>query len=113
MTDLTQALAMFGPTNGASSTSPLTALLPFVVIFAIFYLLVFKPESTKRKNLEKKISMMGKDDKVTTSGGLIGTVANVKEATVTVKIADNVKVDVLKSAITHVEKKREEDEKIS
>lgn len=106
-------LAMFGAPEGAGQTGPLTALLPFAVIFAIFYFLVFRPESIKRKNLEKMIAGVGKDDKITTSGGLIGTVANVKENTVTVKIADNVKVEVMKSSISSVEKKSKNDENIS
>ena len=111
--DYTTVFAMFGTAEGAGQTSPLTALLPFAVIFAIFYFLVFRPESTKRKNLEKMIAGVEKDDKITTTGGLIGIVSNVKENTVTAKIADNVKVDILKSAIAHVEKKRGKDESVS
>ncbi len=111
--EFTRVLAMFGPADGAGQTNPLTALLPFVVIFAIFYFLVFKPESTKRKNLERMIAGVEKDDKITTTGGLIGIVANVKENTVTAKIADNVKVEISKSAISHIEKKREKDESVS
>ena len=105
--ELTEALAMFGPSEGAGQTNPLTALLPFVIIFAIFYFLVFRPESAKRKALEKMVAGIEKGDKITTTGGLMGIVTNVKENTVTAKIADNVKVDILKSAVSRVEKKKE------
>jgi preprotein translocase subunit YajC len=108
--EYTKAFAMFGAAEGAGQTNPLTALLPFAVIFAIFYFLVFKPESTKRKKLEKMIAGVEKDDRIITTGGLMGTVANVKENTITAKVADNVKVEILKSAVSHVEKKREKDE---
>ncbi len=111
--ELTRLFAMFGPSDGAAQGSPLTALLPFVVIFAIFYFLVFKPESTKRKNLEKMVAGVEKGDKITSSGGLMGIVAGVKENSVSVKIAENVKVEILKSAVAHVEKKRDNDEEIS
>lgn len=111
--DFTRVFAMFGPAEGAGQTSPLTALLPFAVIFAIFYFLVFRPESAKRKKLEKMVAGVEKDDKITTSGGLIGTVSNVKENTIICRIADNVKVEILKSAVSRVEKKRGKDEEIS
>jgi preprotein translocase subunit YajC len=103
----TESLAMFGPAEGAGQTNPLTALLPFVIIFAIFYFLVFRPESMKRKKLEKMIAGIEKGDKITTTGGLLGIVTNVKENAVTAKIAENVKVDIVKSAISRVEKKKE------
>ncbi len=107
-----QVFAMLGPSEGAGQTNPLGALLPFVVIFAIFYLLVFRPESTRRKKLQKMVSVLEKGDRVTTSGGLLGIVSGLKEDTISVKIADNVRVEILRSAVTQVEKKRE-DEKTS
>ena len=70
----------------------------------IFYLLIFRPQRLKQKELEKMLSALEKNDRVVTSGGLIGIVTGLKDRTVMVKIAENVKVEVLRSSITQVEK---------
>ncbi len=104
--DIQNLHAMFGQAEGAGQGNPLAALLPFIVIFAIFYLLVFRPESKKRKQLEQKVAALEKGDRITTAGGLMGIVAAVKENTVSAKIADNVRVEILKSAVSNVEKRK-------
>ena len=96
------------PPGGGSSGSPLMLLWPWLMIFVIFYLLVFRPQRQKQKELEKKISELEKGDKVVTSGGLIGIVAGLKEKSVAIKVADNVKVEVLRSSISHAEKGKTE-----
>ncbi len=96
------------PAGGSGSGSPLMLLWPWLMIFVIFYLLVFRPQRQKQKELEKKISELEKGDKVVTSGGLIGIVAGLKEKSVAIKVADNVKVEVLRSAISHAEKGKTE-----
>jgi preprotein translocase subunit YajC len=58
----------------------------------------------KQKELEKTVSELQKGDKIVTSGGLLGIVAGLKEKTVVVKVADNVRVEILRSSVTHVEK---------
>lgn len=74
-------------------------LLLFVVIIGIFYAVVFLPLRKQRKNLQKMIDEIQRGDKVVTNGGLYGEVAAVETTTVLLKIADNVKVRVAKSAI--------------
>ncbi len=105
---LTEVYAMMGGAPGGEApASPLILLWPWVMIFGIFYLLIFRPQRLKQKELEKMISQLEKGDKVVTSGGLLGIVAGLKEKIVVVKIADNVKVEVLRSSITNVERKEE------
>ena len=82
----------------------ITLLWPWIIIFGIFYLLIFRPQRMKQKELEKMISGVEKGDRIVTSGGLLGIVMSPKEKTVVVKIADNVRVEILRSSITHVEK---------
>jgi preprotein translocase subunit YajC len=86
----------------------LFTLLPFVLIFAIFYFLVIRPQAKRQKETVKMLDSLKQGDRVVTSGGLFGTVAGVKDNVVVLKVADQVRVEVAKSAITAVvEKSRE------
>ena len=89
----------------AAAPSPLAMLMPFVVMFGIFYLLVFRPQSKARKDHEQMVKNLRKHDEVVTSGGLFGTVVNVKPESITLKIDENVRVEVEPSAITRLAKK--------
>ncbi|MBI3320795.1 MAG: preprotein translocase subunit YajC [Candidatus Omnitrophica bacterium] len=92
------------PIQSAAAPGPLAMLLPFAVMFLIFYLLVFRPQSTARKDHERMIKSLKKNDEVVTSGGLYGTVVNVKPETLTLRIDDTVRVEVESSAIVRLVK---------
>jgi preprotein translocase subunit YajC len=78
-------------------------LVPMICIFAIMYFLMIRPQQQKQKKLQETIDNLKTGDAVITAGGIHGVVSNVKDgATLTLKIADNVRVDVEKSAITSV-----------
>lgn len=80
-------------------------LVPMIAIFAIMYFLIIRPQNKRQKELATRVSTLKTGDKVVTTGGIHGIVANVKEgATLSLKIADNVKIEVDKSAIASVEK---------
>jgi len=91
--------------------------VPFILIIAIFYFLIIRPQSKKRKETEKMLSSIKKGDKVVTIGGVHGVVQNVKETTVIIKVDDNVKIEFLRSAVSNIvsskEEKIEEKEKSS
>jgi len=91
-----------GADGAAGGGSLLTSFLPFVFIIAIFYFLIIRPQSKKRKETEKMLSALKKGDKVITIGGLHGTIQSVKETTVILKADDNVKLEFLRSAISNV-----------
>ncbi len=94
--------------SGGGGGSLLFTLLPFVLIFAIFYFLVIRPQAKRQRELSKMLDSLKQGDRVVTSGGLFGTVAGVKDNIVVLKVADQVRVEVAKSAITAmVEKIRE------
>jgi preprotein translocase subunit YajC len=76
---LNEAYAMAAQPSGQPSGSPLMLLWPWIMIFVIFYLLVFRPQRVKQKELDKKISGVEKGDKVVTSGGILGIVVGAKE----------------------------------
>ena len=86
--------------------NPLAMLFPFVMMFGIFYLLVFRPQSQARKTHERMLKQLKKHDEVVTTGGLFGTIVNVKEETVTLRIDENVRVEVERTAIARLVKSR-------
>jgi preprotein translocase subunit YajC len=86
-----------------SSASPLFQFLPFIFVFAIFYFLLIAPMRKRQKALQAMIAALKKGDKVVTNGGLYGEVAAVQEDLVILKLADNIKVRVAKSAISGLE----------
>lgn len=89
-----------------SGPGGLTALLinlsPFILILIIFYFLLIRPQQKKERERQQMLSRISKGDVVVTSGGLIGTVVGVKDPIVVLRISENVKVEILKNAITQV-----------
>jgi preprotein translocase subunit YajC len=72
------------------------------------YFVLLRPQMRKQKETEKLIQSVKTGDRVLAAGGIYGTVANLKEQIVILKIADNVKIEVSRSSITSVEKAVEE-----
>ena len=68
--------------------------------------MLIRPQQKKQKDFEKMLKGLKKNDEVVTSGGIHGTILNVKDDTLTLKIDDNVKIEVNKSAIGYVKKSR-------
>jgi preprotein translocase subunit YajC len=94
-------LAQAAPTG----PSPLSSIIPFICIGIIFYFLIIRPQSKRQKELASLIAALKTGDKVVTSGGIHGIIANVKEGNIlSLKIADNVKIEIDKSAIASVDK---------
>jgi preprotein translocase subunit YajC len=89
------------PTMILQAVSPevLMQFAPIVIIGVIFYLLIFMPMRKRQKKTEEMIAALKNGDKVITSSGIYGVVAGVKEKTFIIKIADQVKIEVTKSAV--------------
>lgn len=81
------------------ATGLLTSLLPFLLIILVFYFLILRPQQKRQKERAKLLEGVKKGDKVITSAGIHGTVEGIEDNAVLVKIADNVKVKMEKSAI--------------
>ena len=90
------------PTQAAPS--PLAMLFPFAMMFLIFYVLVFRPQAKQRKTHEQMVKNLKKHDEVVTSGGILGTVLNVKSDTLTLRVDENVRLEVEKTAIARLVK---------
>jgi len=73
----------------------------------LFYFLLIRPQQKRRKQHEQLLANLKTGDKVVTSSGIHGLIANVKDTTFLLKVADNVKIEVDKSAIAGVEKSAE------
>lgn len=86
----------------ASGASPLVSFVPIILIFVIMYFLLFRPQMKRQKEQAALVSSIKTGDRVITASGIHGLISNVKDRTVTVKIADNVKIEMEKSAITSV-----------
>lgn len=93
------------PPEQAGNALLATPLIPYLLIFLIFYFLVIKPQRDKQREQKNMLSNLKKNDEVVTAGGIHGTIINVKDTTVIVRIDDNVKMEVDKEAITLVKKK--------
>ena len=76
--------------------------VPFIFIFIIMYFVMFRPQKKRQEQQQKLVSSLKTGDRVVTNGGIHGLISNVKETTVIVKVADNVKIEMEKSAITSV-----------
>jgi preprotein translocase subunit YajC len=80
----------------------MSLIFMIVAIFAVMYFLMIRPQQRQKKQHQDLLSKLSKGDKVITAGGIHGTVAGVKDNTVIVKIAENVKVEMNRSAISQV-----------
>jgi len=83
-------------------------IIPLVLMFAIFYFLLIRPQQKRQKEHQKLVSELQKGDKVVTSGGIHGVISNVKDNTIMVKIADNVKVEVNRGSVSQIVSKTAE-----
>ena len=94
-------------TGGGKGGNPLVGFLPLILIIVIMYFLMIRPQAKKQKAHKAMITNLQKGDKILTSGGIIGTVQGIKEAEglLVVKISDNVKVEISRSAVSQVLKK--------
>jgi preprotein translocase subunit YajC len=79
------------------------SFLPLILIFAVFYFLILRPQQKKLKTHQQMLANLRRGDRVVTNGGIIGTVSKlVSDQEVQLEIADDVKVRVIRSMITEV-----------
>src|SRR5438034_4477954 len=76
--------------------------VPFIFIFVIMYFVMIRPQKKRQEQQKKLITSLKTGDRVVTNAGIHGLISNVKETTVIVKVADNVKIEMDKSAVTNV-----------
>ncbi len=96
------AYAMGTPPEGTEGGNPILSLLPFILMFVVLYLLILRPQIKKQKNQQKMVDELKKGDAIVTSGGIHGIIANLKDDIMVVKVAENVKIEVSRSAVSRV-----------
>jgi preprotein translocase subunit YajC len=101
------ATPAFAQAAGGGAASGLISFVPILLIFAIMYLLMIRPQQKKMKEHKAMIEALRRGDQVVTSGGLIGKVTKVADSEVEVEVAPNVKVRVVRSTISQVVNKTE------
>ena len=94
-----------GGTGGGPSQLPL--LFVILATFGIFYFILIRPQQRKQKELKKMIEAIKKGDRVMTSGGIFGTVVGMKDNIVVLRVDENTKIEIIKSAVSTVVTKTE------
>ena len=104
--DLFVILAETPPSTPAQGLGSM--LIPFICIGVIFYFLILRPQQKRQRDLDALLGALKTGDKVVTNSGIHGIIANLKEGkTLILKIADTVKIEIDKAAISAVEKSSE------
>lgn len=97
---ISNAFAQSGPIEVLGLSSNLTSFLPIILMFAVMYFLMIRPQMKRQKEQKAMIAAIAKGDEVITSGGILGRVAKVTEAYVTLEIASGTEITIQKAAIT-------------
>ncbi len=85
--------------GGQGGGNPMVSMGLIILMFVVFYIFIIMPQNKKQKKLRDLIENLSKNDRVMTTGGIIGTVVNKKDNVVTIKIAENTRIDVNKAYI--------------
>jgi preprotein translocase subunit YajC len=85
--------------QSAGTSETLMSLAPLVIIFGVFYFLLIRPQSKRQKEHKELIGNLSTGDEVTTAGGVLGKVTEVKDDFVKIQVADNVVVTVQKHTV--------------
>jgi len=94
---------LFGQsTSGAPPQSMLISLIPFVVIFGIFYLLIIMPARKKQKQHQNMITSLRGGERIITAGGIFGTVSRVMDDRFEIQVDGNTKLQITKSSVASV-----------
>ena len=79
-------------------------IVPLVFVFGVFYFLMIRPQQKTKKAHEEMLKALDKNDEVITNSGIYGTIVGIKEDTVMLRVAENVKIEIQKSAIASKKK---------
>jgi preprotein translocase subunit YajC len=98
------AYAMGAPGGGGAQGAPsmFQSIFPLIIIFAIFYFLLIRPQQKKAKEHKAMLENLKKGDRVVTSGGIYGTIHSLTANTVTLIISENVKIKVGRGYISEI-----------
>lgn len=84
--------------------NPIVTMFPLILIFLIFYFMIIKPQKSRQREHENMLKNLKRNDSVVTTGGIHGTIVDIKDKTVVLKVDENTKLLVEKSAIAFLKK---------
>jgi preprotein translocase subunit YajC len=96
---LGEIIAM-APPSGQSGETGLMSFLPMILIFVAFYFLLIAPQRKKQKKHDQMIKSLEKGARIKTVGGMFGTITGVKDDCFVIRIAENVKVEISREAVS-------------
>ncbi|WP_068784615.1 preprotein translocase subunit YajC [Paenibacillus phocaensis] len=91
----------------AAGNSLITMIIPFVIMIAVFYFLLIRPQKKKQQQRNTMLNALKKGDKIVTIGGLHGTIMELTDDTVVLRVNDVTKLTFDRSAISHAIKESE------
>lgn len=86
----------------SAQSSGLISFLPLIVIVAVFYFMLIRPQTKRAKQHRELVAQLSKGDEVVTNGGLLGRISAVSESFITLELADNMQVKVQRQSITSI-----------
>ncbi|KMY86658.1 Preprotein translocase subunit YajC [Candidatus Paraburkholderia calva] len=100
MSFISNAFAQGASAGGAESQ--LMSFLPLILMFAVLYLIMIRPQMKRQKEHRNMIAAMAKGDEVVTNGGIVGKITKVSEAYVGVEIAEGTEITIQKASVTTI-----------
>lgn len=85
--------------GAAANTNPVSSFLPLIAIFVIFYFLMIRPQKKQLEEEKSMLDALSKGDEIFTKSGILGTITGMTDKVVTLEVADNTKIKVLRSQI--------------
>jgi preprotein translocase subunit YajC len=104
MLTLAFAQTASAPAQQAQQGSPLISLMPIALIFIVFYFLLIRPQKKQQQDHAKMLEGLKKNDEVVTSGGIYGTIVNMQDDVLTLRVDDNTRIKVQKSSVSRLKK---------
>jgi preprotein translocase subunit YajC len=96
-----------GAAPAAGCGGGIGSFAPFILIFAVFYFMLIRPQQKKQKETQDWLKNLKKDDEVVTSGGVLGKITGLTDTTVTLEVQEKVRLKILRSAVAGPAPKRE------
>ncbi len=99
---ISDAFAQSAPVAAPGGLESLTGMLPLVGVFVVMYFIMIRPQMKRQKEHKAMIEALGKGDEVVLSGGVLGRIAKMGESYIQVEVANNVELQVQRSAVIQV-----------
>ncbi len=91
-----------GQSGGAGQAGGIAGFLPIIILFAIFYFLLIRPQQKKAKEHREMIANLKKGVRIITSGGIYGTIISIDDTTIGLEIAEKVKIKITRGNVAAV-----------